>query len=173
MEPKVTTAKCLVSFELSEGFKASLFGDIESEGAIQYHYLLVVFSREAKPNLFIGSEWSAAVPSYRDEPVLGVFTASGHHNLGSSACWRDAHLFMLRGVEVARKELQIDEGPLTVGEAWALTQIMKWLNQNPGDRATDPRKAAYWNALSRNDRRLSEFLRSASNDNLVTHEGMR
>lgn len=105
MQPKVTSANCLLSFDLSKDLKASLFHDIKSAGAIQYHYLLVVFALDAKPILFVGSEWNAAVPFYKEEPVLGVFTTNLHHNLGNAANWRDPHLFALRAIEVARKEL--------------------------------------------------------------------
>jgi hypothetical protein len=187
VQPKVTSANRLLSFDLSKGFRASLFGDIGAEGAIQYHYLLVVYSPDTNPILFVGSEWNAAVPFYKDEPVLGVFTGSGHHNLGNSATWRDPHLFALRAIEVAREELQIGQGPLTNGEAWALTQMMKWLNQNPGDRSSGPQWEAYWSALSRNDGRLVAFLPSAAEkdvsrddermaasfENVVRHEGTR
>src|ERR1700682_3371119 len=115
MEPEITRAKCVLSSDLSDAFKASLFSDIESAGVIQYHYLLVVFSPDTAPCLYVGSEWSSLDPSYKDEPVLGVFKSNAHHNFGNSASWRDVYLFLLRAVEIAREMLQIEESSLTHG----------------------------------------------------------
>lgn len=56
--------------------------------------------------------------------------------------------------------LQIEEGSLTQGETWAVMRILQWLNQHLDGEATDPRRAAYSGALSRNDRRIAEFMKS-------------
>ena len=109
LEPNVTRVKCLLAFDLADGFKAALMGEIESAGAIQYHYLLVVFSPDKERCLYVGSEWSSLDPSYKDEPVLGVFKSNAHHNFGNSASWRDVYLFLLRAVEIAR-DLAPSEG---------------------------------------------------------------
>jgi hypothetical protein len=162
MEPQVTRAECLLSFDLSDKFTASLFGNIESPGAIQYHYLLVVFGQDTKPCFFVGSEWSRLDPSYKDEPVLGAFTADGHSNFGGSAIWRDEYLFLLRAVEVARGQIQLKEGSLTQGEAWALTRILERVKQHPDAPAPDSTNAAYREALSRNDGRIAAFLKSSN-----------
>lgn len=164
-EPRVTKVKCLLGFDLANGFKAALMGDIESAGPIQYHYLLVVFSPDTAPCLYVGSEWSSLDPSYKDAPVLGVFTSDSHLNLGNSVSWRDVNLFLLRAVEIAREQMQIGDGSLTVGETWALTQIMKWFNQHPDGRgAADSRYPAYRDALSRNDQRLAQSMKSTWDD---------
>jgi hypothetical protein len=112
----------------------------------------------------VASEWSSLDPSYKDEPVLGVFTSNAHHNLGNSASWRDVYLFLLRAVEITREMLKIEEGSLTHGETWAVMRIMQWLNQHPDGEATDPQRAAYRSALSRNDRQIAELMKSTWDD---------
>jgi hypothetical protein len=169
VETKITNAQCLLSFNLSDAFKASLFGNIESAGVVQYHYLLVVFGSDEQPCLMVASEWSQLDPSFKDEPLLGVFTPDLHTNFGRSISWRDEHLFLLRAVEIARQQFQTPDAALTEGEGWALTRILRRFsqppNQHPKDQATDPTDAAYLDVLARNEGRLADFLKSTQATN--------
>jgi len=159
MEPNITKAEVLLSFDLTPMHKAGLYGDIESAGIIQYHYTLVVFDTEGEPCLYVCAEWSLLDPTYREEPILGMFHDDGHENMGGSADWRDEHLFLLRAVELAREHLGVAQGALTLGEAWALSGIMKRLMPQAGVSHEARSDEAYWSTISRYDSRLVDFLR--------------
>lgn len=53
MQPKIANAQCRISFALAENYLASLYGDIESQGIIQYHHLLVIYGPDKEPCLFL------------------------------------------------------------------------------------------------------------------------
>ena len=157
MEPNITKAEVLLSFDLAPMHKAGLYGDVESEGIIQYNHILVVFGTDGEPCLYVCAEWSALDPTYREETILGMFHDNGHDNMGGSADWRDEHLFLLRAVELAREHLGIAQGALTLGEAWALSGIMKRLMPQAGVSHEARSDEAYWSAISRYDLRLVDF----------------
>ncbi len=158
MEPNITKADVLLSFDLSPSNKAGFYGDIESVGAIRYLHVLVVFDANGEPCLYVCAEYSALDPTCRDEPILGLFDDSCHANMGGSADWRDEHLFLLRAVELAREHLGIAQSALTLGEAWALSGIMKRLMPHAGVSAEARGNEAYWSAISQYDLRLVDFL---------------
>lgn len=157
MEPNITKADVLLSFDLAPKHKAVLYGGVESAGIIQYHHILVVIDTDGEPCLYICAEWSVLDPAYRDEPILGMFHDNGHDNMGGSADWRDEHLFLLRAVELAREHLGVGLGALTLGEAWALSGIMKRLMPQAGVSHEARSDEAYWSAISRYDLRLVDF----------------
>jgi hypothetical protein len=86
-----------------------------------------------------------------------MFHDNGHDNMGGSADWRDEHLFLLRAVELAREHLGVAQGALTLGEAWALSGIMKRLMPQAGVSHEARSDEAYWSAISRYDLRLVDF----------------
>lgn len=159
MVPKITNAERLVSFDLPNGYAASLLGNIDAPGIIQYHFILVVYGPDKEPCQYYGSEWSRLDPNYRNEPVFGVFSVNGHRNIGGSPNWIDSALFLLRSVEVAKKSLHIENPDLTEGEAWALTSILKML-QNP-EADNKQLEKAFWAAMSCNDARLVTYMKNA------------
>jgi hypothetical protein len=156
LAPKITDAERLISFELPNGYAASMLGNIEAPGMIQYHYVLVVFGQDQEPCKFYASEWSRLDPSYRNEPVFGVFSEGGHANMGGSPNWVDRALFLLRAVEVAKEDLLIEGTDLTEGEAWALTDILKSVQDPKADNKQLERER--WAAISRNDARLVSYM---------------
>jgi hypothetical protein len=164
MAPKITDAERLISFELPNGYAASMLGNIEAPGMIQYHYVLVVFGQDKKPCKFYASEWSRLDPSYRNEPVFGVFSEGGHANIGGSPNWVDRALFLLRAVEVAKEDLLIEGTALTEGEAWALTDILKSVQDPKADKKQLQRER--WAAISRNDARLVSYMKRQIPDTL-------
>lgn len=164
LAPKITDAERLISFELPNGYAASMLGNIEAPGMIQYHYVLVVFGQDKEPCKFYASEWSRLDPSYRNEPVFGVFSEGGHANMGGSPNWVDPALFLLRAVEVAKEDLLIEGTDLTEGEAWALTDILKSVQDPKADKKQLERER--WAAISRNDARLVSYMKRQIPDTL-------
>ena len=164
MQPKIVNAQRKISFALSEGYLASLFGDIESGGIIQYHYLLVIYGPDKEPCLFFGSEWNGSDPTYKNKPILGVFNKDGHENFGGSINWLDDTLFVLRAFELAREILHIEDSGLAEGEAWAMAEILKRLQKRPEDEDLVCHRSGYEEALRTNDERMVAYLnRSLSN----------
>jgi hypothetical protein len=158
MQPKIVDAERLAVFRLPAGFVATLLGNIESTGIIQYHYVMVVFDPDQQICLFTGSEWSNRDTSYKDTPVFGVFSKSGHINLGNAADWLDPALFVLRSVEMVKERFSITDAELSEAEAWALTRILERVQELPG-APDSPRKAPLWAALGKNDARLVEYMK--------------
>lgn len=158
MQPKITNAERIVSFPLDDDHMASLFGNIESAGIIQYHHLLVIYGPDREPCLFVGAEWSLHDPSYRNEPVLGVFSGEGHHSLKGSSDLVDDALFVLKAFAVARDVLEIDSDDMAEGEAWAMTQILKRF-QDRANPVFAPYQNGYGEALRNNDARMVAYLR--------------
>jgi hypothetical protein len=159
MVPKIINAERLITFELPNGYAASLLGNIDAPGIIQYHFILVVYGPDKEPCQYYGSEWSRLDPCYCNEPVFGVFSENGHRNMGGSPNWIDSALFLLRSVEVAKKSLHIENPDLTEGEAWALTNILKRLQSIEADNKQ--LEIAFWEAMSCNDARLVAYMTNA------------
>ncbi len=158
MQPKIVNAERIAAFHLPAGYAASLLGNVESAGIIEYHYVMVVFGPDQQICLFTGSEWSNQDPSYKNEPVFGIFHDGGHTGCGGSPDWLDPALFVLRTVEVAKERFSIEDAELSEGEAWALTQVLKRIQELPG-APDSPEKAPLWSALSKNDARLVEYMK--------------
>lgn len=129
MQPKIIAAKAVASFEISPKFSATLFSEIESAGTIQYYYVLVVFGEDEQPCIFTASEWSKFSPEYKDAPVFGVFLDDQHMSQDSSSDWLNPALFVLKSIQFCNEHLGLSTPDLSDGEAWALTRIMKGLNE--------------------------------------------
>lgn len=125
MQPKIVNAERVAALHLPGGYVATLLGNVESDGIIEYHYVMVVFGPDQEICLFTGSEWSNQDPSYKHEPVFGIFDEDGHGNIGGSADWLDPGLFVLGTVEFVKERFGITDTELSEAEAWALTQILK------------------------------------------------
>ncbi len=161
MQPKIANAQRRVSFGLSEGYFASLYGDIESAGIIQYHHLLVIYGPDKQPCLFFGSEWSGLDPSYKNEPVLGSFSEAGHGNHGSSLNWLDDALFALKAFELAREILGIEDSGMAEGEAWAMAEILKKIQRPSDDETLVRHRTGYEEALRCNDERMVDYMKAS------------
>ncbi len=129
MQPKIVNAETFTSFHISPEIVANLLTNVESAGVIQYYHVLVFFGEDRQPCLFTASEWSKLVPEHKDLPVFGIFLDDGHQSQDGSSDWLDPALFVLHSIEYARKHLGLTTSDLSDGEAWALTQIMKNLNE--------------------------------------------
>ncbi len=160
MQPKIVSAVRRLSFALSEDYLASLYGEIESAGIIQYHHLLVIHGPDEEPRLFFGAEWSKLDPCYKDEPMLGVFSGDGHGNCGGSVDWLDDALFVLGSIKLAREILRLADSGLVEGEAWALTEILKRLQRPSNDATLVRHRSGYEEALRSNDERMVAYMKS-------------
>lgn len=158
MQPKIINANRLFSFDLSERYRAAYFNEVESEGIMQYHFVLVVMEKYAPPSLFICSEWYE--PAHKSEPVFGAFSENGHTNYGSAVTWSDDLLFLLEAIRKTREILQLPEGPLCEGEAAGLTGILKRLNDKSCP-VPDELAAAYRSEITRNDARIAAYMKTA------------
>jgi len=150
MQPKITNAQRKVSFALSADYTASLYGDIESPGMIQYHHLLVIHGTDKAPCLFFCSEWSKADPTYKDQPILGVFSGHGHDSYDESANWLDDALFVLGSFELAREILHLENLGMAEGEAWAMAEILKRIQRPSDDEELVRHQEGYEAALRKN-----------------------
>lgn len=161
MQPKITNAQRKVSFALSNDYTASLYGDIESPGIIQYHHLLVIHGPDKAPCLFFCSEWSGADPTYKDQPILGVFSEHGHDSYDESVNWLDDALFVLGSFELAREILHLEKLGMAEGEAWAMAEILKRLQRPSDDEELVRHRSGYEAALRKNDESIAEYMKSA------------
>ncbi len=160
MQPKIINAERKVSFPLNDDYMASLLGNIESAGIIQYHHLLVIYGPDREPCLFIGAEWSLHDPSYKNEPVLGVFSGETHESWEGSSDLVDDALFVLKAFSVAREILKIENEELAEGEAWAMAQVLKRFQDRTKDSFAAYQKG-YGEALRHNDARMVAYLRKS------------
>lgn len=160
MQPKIVSAVRRLSFALSEDYLASLYGEIESAGIIQYHHLLVIYDSGEAPCLFFGAEWSKLDPCYKDEPMLGVFSGDGHGNCGGSTDWLDDALFVLGSIKLAREMLRFEDSGLVEGEARALTEILKRLQRPSNDATLVRHRSGYEEALRSNDEQMVAYMKS-------------
>ncbi len=163
MQPKIVNAERIAVFHLPAGYVATLLGNIESAGIIEYHYVMVVFGPDQQICMFTGSEWSNQDPSYKNEPVFGIFHEGGHAGCGGSPDWLDPALFVLRSVEVVKERFAIIDPELSEAEAWALTQALKRIQELPGEPGST-HKAPLWAAISKNDARLVEYMKKGMAD---------
>lgn len=164
MQPKIVNAEIVTSFHISPEIVANLFTNIESAGVIQYYHILVFFGEDRQPCLFTGSEWSKFAPEHKDLPVFGIFLDGGHASQDGSSDWLDSALFVLHSIEYARDHLGITSSDLSDGEAWALTKIMK--NLNEGNQVQH--FMSYKAILSKYDDRIAKcFQRNIPNGSIL------
>ena len=149
MQPQLVKATPLLTFDLSDQYKATILVDIESAGMIQYHHLLRVDDSDGRPCLHFGAEWNSALPQYRDEPIFGQFDAAGHSSDDEFPECLELPLFVLRAISAARKFLKVpDRGPVD-GEVWAIGQAAERLRS--GEVTDKALVAAYRKALAAYD----------------------
>lgn len=163
MHPQIVKAERVAAFHLPSGYAATLLANIESAGIIEYHYVMVMFGPDENIYLFTASEWSNLDPSYKDNPVFGVFFDDGHANLGSSPDWTDCPLFVLESVAHVRERFGMNDTDLCEAEAWAMTQILKNLQDSTVDLRPEIQNR-YLAALSQNDERMVAYMKQCVSD---------
>src|SRR6187399_1949368 len=96
--PRVTGAKPRANFNFGS-HTATLFGDIESSGRVQYAWLLVVYDAQKQPTFIVSSEVNAMAPTLGGgSHYLCVFDASGRGIISGSDDWADEELFTARAL---------------------------------------------------------------------------
>ena len=79
-------------------------------------------------------------------------------NYGASTDWLEPGLFVLRSVEHFKNRFGIEDFELCEAEVWALSQVLKRLQELHADRDTST-KDSLGVALSQYDARLAAFLK--------------
>jgi len=104
--PRVKAAKARASFNLGS-HTATLFGDIQSVGRVQYAWLLVVYDVGTKQPAFIVSAEVNSMNSVAGggSHFLCVFDESGRAILNGSDDWADEELFTARALGVVYEKL--------------------------------------------------------------------
>lgn len=121
-------------------YSGVLIGAPESFGPIKYIYVLIVFEvNNENPVLFVTSEKNEmqsemialieeenpemASGINPDKCFLGIFSESGHDNLGGSISWCDLERFEKKALEIIKEILSVDpkinsdhEGDISSGE---------------------------------------------------------
>jgi hypothetical protein len=161
MQPKMVDAERLAVLRLPAGYVATVLEKIKSAGIIQYHYVMVVFGPDHNICMFTGSEWSSLDPSYKNEPMFGVFDKTGHANYGRCSDWLEPALFVLKSVEIVKDQFSIEDSELCEAEAWAMIQILKRLEEL-SDEPDSPQKVSLLAAIKQNDSRLAAFMKKNS-----------
>ncbi len=155
MQPKIVNAETIASFHLSPEIVANLLTNIVSPGVVQYHHILAVFGEDRQPCIFTASEWSNFAPEHKNTPIFGVFLEDTHDSQDASSDWLDPSLFVLESIEFVSKHLGLSTTDLSEGEAWALTQIVKNLNE----RNQVNHHKSYKVYLRKYDERLAKYLK--------------
>ncbi len=161
MQPIIKTAEHQISFKLTDEYIASAYADVESMGMMQYLHFLVVHGPDKKPEFFVCAEWLDHDTLNKFGPVLGVFSSTGHGNMGYDKQWLDISLFILKAVELARVELELDDDGLSEGEAWALTNVLKKIQCLNEGITSQYLSSAYLNAMSKYDDQLVAYLQKS------------
>ena len=162
MQPIIKTAEHQISFKLTDEYIASAYSDVESMGMMQYLHFLVVHGPDKKPEFFVCAEWLDHDTLNKFGPVLGVFSSTGHENLGSDKRWLDIDLFVLKAVEITRVELELEDDGLNEGEAWALTNVLKKIQSHSEGGASQYLSDAYLHAMTKNDDRLVAYVQKSN-----------
>lgn len=162
MQPIIKTAEHQISFKLTDEYIASAYADVESMGEMQYLHYLVVHGPEKMPEFFVCAEWLDHNTLNKNGPVLGVFSSTGHGNMGYDKQWLDINLFILKAVELARVELELDDDGLSEGEAWALTNVLKKIQCLSEGSTSQYLSIAYLDAMSKNGARLVAYLQKSN-----------
>src|SRR3954470_18676970 len=106
MMPRVKGAKARANFNFGS-HTATLFGDIQSVGRVQYAWLLVVYDVSTKQPAFIVSSEvnSMALVAGGGSHFLCVFDDAGRSIIGGSDDWADEELFTARALGVVYEKL--------------------------------------------------------------------
>jgi hypothetical protein len=149
----------IAHFRLPAWCGASLLGNAESAGIIQYHYVMVVLGLDQQICLFTASEWRAPDLGYKIMPAFGVFDDGGDANIEGVLQWIDAAPFGHRSVEFVKELSNIADYLLFKGESWASTRPMNGLQQSAVDGSLKVR-SRYLTVLSENDARLVAYTKA-------------
>jgi hypothetical protein len=106
MMPRVKAAKARANFNFGS-HTATLFGDIQSIGRVEYAWLLVVYDGATKQPSFIVSSEVNSMNSVAGggSHFLCVFEESGRSILNGSDDWADEELFTARALGVVYEKL--------------------------------------------------------------------
>ncbi|NJK91203.1 MAG: hypothetical protein HC904_04815 [Blastochloris sp.] len=99
--PIIESARAVLRMELA-GHVAVLLGDIQSDTAIIYRHLFIVYGFDVQPCYVVASETHAEALQSEPAPYfLGVFDENGHANYGNAQDWEDQDRFLGRAVRMA------------------------------------------------------------------------
>jgi hypothetical protein len=166
MEPDIVGAEHQISFKLEKNYVASVYTEVESIGSMKYLHFLVVLGRDRQPVFFVCTEWFDEDILSNSGPVLGIFSSTGHQNLGSDKKWLDIDLFVLNAIQIAIKELGIKNKKIKEGEAWALTHLRKKIECLGEGSIPQYLADAYLQTMSKNDARFDAYLQRQDVANL-------
>ena len=112
MYPSIESAEVLRRHRLGP-YGASLFGDIESSGSVQYLYVLALIELDQEEvSLYITSEVNDLAQEFGGgSHFLCVFNNEGHHNLGDSDDWADLERFATKALSLAGELLDVTDPP--------------------------------------------------------------
>jgi hypothetical protein len=107
--PLVKSMNRVGGVPLGEKHSALLFDNIQSAGSVQYAFLLTVFDHGTQePVYFVASEVNemAAILGGGSH-FLGIFSGSGHANLGASDEWGDPQKFFPEALRLATEQFGV------------------------------------------------------------------
>jgi hypothetical protein len=158
MEPDIAAAEHQISFKLAKNYVASIYTEVESIGSMEYLHFLVVLGRDRQPVCFVCAEWFDEDILSNSGPILGIFSPTGHQNLGADKKWSDIDLFVLNAIQIAIKELGIKNKDFNEGDAWAFAHLREKVECL--DEGSTPKylAEAYLQAISKNDARFDAYL---------------
>ena len=121
--PMLTNAHPVRRYLIGQQYLVIVLTDCESDGEIQYQYVVIVYQlppdanpdKLPKPVMAVAAETDDMV-SEPDAYFLGVFPGEGHLNLGLSADWGDLGKFTAKALEIVAEHLQIAQAPLPLPE---------------------------------------------------------
>ncbi len=106
--PSIKEAKPLERIRLG-AYDLVFLGEIESVGAIQYKYILVVYNvGDKKPIYFVSSEANALAGELGGgSHFLCAFEGEGHVNFGCSDEWADYDTFADRALRMVKEKFKL------------------------------------------------------------------
>lgn len=106
--PLVASMNRVSTAPIGPNHTVALFDSIKSAGAVEYAYLLVVSDDTTQSPVYcVASEVNGMGASFGvGSHFLGVFTPTGHINLGASDDWGDPHKFFPKALELASAEFK-------------------------------------------------------------------
>jgi hypothetical protein len=107
--PAVVSANRIQDIPLGPKHTMRLFDNIESDGAIQYAFLLMVVDNATEePVYFVSSEVNAMAAVYHDgSHYLCIFSEAGHGNLDGSDNWGDPEKFFPQAIVLAAEHVGV------------------------------------------------------------------
>ena len=111
--PKILTAIPVRRYQLGE-YSAVLLGDVESQDAVKYQFILaLVREGESKPSFYVTAEKNPRRRAHEGSHRLRVITQGLDEEIESSDRWTDVEIFCETAFNVAAKVLGLaDERPV-------------------------------------------------------------